>query len=180
MSASNWADIGYATIALNGTPLAAQRPALNIVTGTGVHATLADNPTSEQTDLTLTASGGGGPGAVTPPQYVTDGEQIAVAGPVQVVVVDTAGGAVTCPLPLASGCSDGQILVVTATNSSWLSYPASLTVETGAFIEDPARLGNYTTAGTLALPMHASAAYTWVLLEGGWKCIGIQDGAGLG
>ena len=46
--------LGPTVIATGGTPLATQRGVLNIVSG----ATAADNPTTGQTDLTITGGGG--------------------------------------------------------------------------------------------------------------------------
>jgi len=45
-----------------GGVVAGTRPALNLVEGSGVTLTVADNPAQDRVDVTVTASGGGGAG----------------------------------------------------------------------------------------------------------------------
>jgi hypothetical protein len=49
----------YQTVENNGTPLA-QEPKLNLIPGSGVTLTIADNPGSTRTDVTIAASGSSG------------------------------------------------------------------------------------------------------------------------
>jgi hypothetical protein len=49
----------YQTIEDNGTPLT-QRPVLNLIEGSGITLTIADNAGNTSTDVTVTATGGSG------------------------------------------------------------------------------------------------------------------------
>lgn len=54
----------------DGTTIAGERRRLQLIAGTHVTISAADNPTGESVDVTITSSGGGGGGAPTGAHYV--------------------------------------------------------------------------------------------------------------
>jgi hypothetical protein len=161
MNPGNWLDQGYDTIALNGTPLSTQRTTLNIVTGAGVTGTLADNETTLQTDLTLTA------GAYAPIAALPITGNFGIASPAAsasyAVVSSVGSGAITVTIegtPVV-----GTRLTFFDWSKNWATYHFTCQAQSGATVQDPANL-DAANAGTAVLSQ-SGFSVTWELVEVG-------------
>lgn len=142
----NWADQGYDTIAVGGVPLATQRTTLNVV-GVSINVAVADNPGTEQTDLTLTLPAA----APTPPAATVTGTS-SIAAPTQDVTIpfDASGGDVS--LTFTGTPAPGVRARFVDVTKSLGTHNCTLHGQGSSVIQDPANLAGANAASMTAGP----------------------------
>lgn len=157
---ANWLGLGYYVLSLaNASPLP-PRAQLNFIAGSGTTITLADNDATQSTDVTITATGGGGslsPGTARQALFTNSGATA--------YVWETLAGDVTCPT------TPGTLEVTGLLTKALPSLPGSgtsvLQWSSGAF-SWAALSGSLTpgAAGQFLVTNAAASAYEWATLSG--------------
>lgn len=157
---ANWLGLGYYVLSLaNASPLP-PRAQLNFIAGSGTTITLADNDATQSTDVTITATGGGGslsPGTARQALFTNSGATA--------YVWETLAGDVTCPT------TPGTLEVTGLLTKALPALPGSgtsvLQWSSGAF-SWAALSGSLTpgAAGQFLVTNAAASAYEWATLSG--------------
>jgi hypothetical protein len=134
---SNWLDEGYDLLELNGVPLTTQRSTLNVVTGSGISATLVDDDVNDVSVLTLTA------GAGAPVAVVTITASTVVTSPSvnTYYVVKSSSGSGPITLTIAGTAVDGVEITVYDFTKNFATYNFTFQCQSGWTAVQPEDVG---------------------------------------
>jgi hypothetical protein len=156
---SDWLDTGYDQLAIAGIPVVAQRRVLNLVAG----ATVADNTTTEQTDVTIVGEGSAAPSAAT---VVTSNTVLASPSTNQVFVVNSSSA---ISVSVTGTPVDGVVLTFIDGTQNWPAYRFSFAAQSGALVRNPENVAaadaSSVTVGAVA---GETVSWKWVQASSKW------------